>query len=164
MRTLHKALAFVVREGDVELELLVFAHPHAGVQVPKGTVEEGERPEVTVRRELLEESGVREASIVRRFAALTREAPDDDADPGNAAPREPAVLAHVPPSGSRHVWHVFQLSPTAQLPDSWTHTAVGSEEEEGLDFSYFWVELANARRVLHPVFHPALDLVVRHLS
>ena len=40
--------------------LLVFDHPEdGGMQLPKGTVEPGESPEDAVRRELLEESGIR---------------------------------------------------------------------------------------------------------
>ena len=45
MKTVWKALAAVVRPGDGQPEVLVFRHPIAGVQLPKGTVEALLKPE-----------------------------------------------------------------------------------------------------------------------
>ena len=39
MKVVHKAVAAVVRDYGRGSELLVFRHPLAGVQLPKGTVE-----------------------------------------------------------------------------------------------------------------------------
>jgi 8-oxo-dGTP pyrophosphatase MutT (NUDIX family) len=53
----RKVFAYITH-GD---RLLVFTHPHApeaGVQVPSGTVEDGERPEDAVLREAREETGL----------------------------------------------------------------------------------------------------------
>ena len=64
--TVEKVLAYVTR-GD---ELLVFRHrdfPDAGLQVPAGTVQDGESPDVAVLRELREESGLTDAAIVSRL-------------------------------------------------------------------------------------------------
>ena len=41
MKVVHKAVAAVDRDQGRESELLVFRHPLAGVQLPKGTVEPG---------------------------------------------------------------------------------------------------------------------------
>ena len=60
----NKVLAYITR-GD---ELLVFRHryfPEAGLQVPAGTVEEGESPHDAVLREAYEESGLQQVRIVR---------------------------------------------------------------------------------------------------
>ena len=55
-RPVLKACACLV---DARGRLLVFRHPGDGnTQLPKGTIEPGESPEVAVRRELLEESGI----------------------------------------------------------------------------------------------------------
>lgn len=42
MKVVHKAVAAVVRDRGLGSELLVFRHPLAGMQLPKGTVEPGE--------------------------------------------------------------------------------------------------------------------------
>jgi 8-oxo-dGTP pyrophosphatase MutT (NUDIX family) len=55
---LEKVTAFVTRSGPLGEELLLLEHPFAGVQIPAGTVEEGEAPEDAVRREAAEETGL----------------------------------------------------------------------------------------------------------
>jgi 8-oxo-dGTP pyrophosphatase MutT (NUDIX family) len=57
-RVLEKVTALVTRGGAQEGELLLLEHPFAGVQIPAGTVEEGETPEDAVRREAAEETGL----------------------------------------------------------------------------------------------------------
>ena len=64
-RVIGKVVAYVVHDE----RLLVFTHDDvpieiAGVQVPAGTIEPGESPEVAVVREVLEESGMH-ARVVR---------------------------------------------------------------------------------------------------
>ena len=116
-----KALAYVVR-GD---ELLVFRHtdiPEAGLQVPAGTVEEGEAPDAAVIREVFEESGltsVRIVSLVGRY----RYAPEG---------QKCAV----------HERHVFHLEFTGQTPSHWTH--VESHRSDGgppLSFRFYWMKI-----------------------
>ena len=55
---LEKVTAFVTRSGPTGQELLLFRHPHAGIQLPAGTVEERETPEQAVLREAMEETGL----------------------------------------------------------------------------------------------------------
>jgi 8-oxo-dGTP pyrophosphatase MutT (NUDIX family) len=50
--TLDKVTAFVTRSGDFGVELLLFRHPNEGIQLPAGTVEEGEAPAAAVIREV----------------------------------------------------------------------------------------------------------------
>lgn len=59
-----KASAMITREGAAGRELLVFRHPTAGIQLPGGTMEDGETPEATVLREVREETGLTDVSIV----------------------------------------------------------------------------------------------------
>ena len=56
-----KVLAYIVRKYDGRWQLLIFKHrdfPKAGLQVPGGTVDEDESPEMAVVREVNEESGL----------------------------------------------------------------------------------------------------------
>lgn len=144
---LHKAVACVVRGEPPHEELLVFDHPSAGTQIPKGTMEPGEEVVAAALRELLEESGVSDAEPVRLLGSWTRRLA--------AGRREPGVPA-------RHDWHMVLLRPTRALPETWSHVAVGSPEEEGLVFAYRWVpvDAALASR-LHPLFAEVAALVVR---
>jgi 8-oxo-dGTP pyrophosphatase MutT (NUDIX family) len=121
-----KACACVVQAG----RLLVFRHPLAGVQLPKGTIDPGETPAEAVLRELAEESGlVLDAPAV---AAGTFEV-------------ERLANGFVPgETPERQRWHVFVIRPEAPLPEHWAHTAHGSPEEDGLVFHFFWHPLAKA--------------------
>lgn len=50
--------AFITRPGASGPELLLFEHPHAGIQIPAGSVARGEAPEAAARREAEEETGL----------------------------------------------------------------------------------------------------------
>ena len=60
-----KVTAFVTRESEQGCELALFEHPYAGIQIPAGTVEEGETPAQAVMREAQEETGLEHLSIRR---------------------------------------------------------------------------------------------------
>jgi 8-oxo-dGTP pyrophosphatase MutT (NUDIX family) len=55
---LEKVAAFITRPGASGPELLLFRHPTAGIQIPSGTVEEGETPQEAGLREAREETGL----------------------------------------------------------------------------------------------------------
>lgn len=55
---MQKVTAFVLCKFRGEIDLLLFRHPYAGIQIPAGTVEENETPEDAVKREVLEETGL----------------------------------------------------------------------------------------------------------
>ncbi len=118
----QKAYGFVLREGGDGRELLVFEHagqPEAGLQVPGGTVEEGETPLEAVAREVLEESGL----------------PLDGW-------REAAAFET---NGQR--WRCFVTAPAMPLPDAWRCEPLGPEREQGLRFEYRWVALTGGERL-----------------
>ena len=148
MAILHKAVAAVVRGGGTEL--LAFAHPHAGVQLPKGTVEPDETPAEGVLRELEEESGLRLEAEPRFVGTWTRVL---DGRFGESATHD------------EHVWHLFVIEAPAGLPATWTHRASGSAEEDGLVFAYTWlpVDAALPGR-LHPVFEATCAMLLADLS
>ena len=66
---LHKATAFITRPGAKAVELLLFQHPHAGVQIPAGTVEPDETPEQCVLREAHEETGLSKLRIAGKIGS-----------------------------------------------------------------------------------------------
>jgi 8-oxo-dGTP pyrophosphatase MutT (NUDIX family) len=70
MLTVRKATAFVTRETANGREVLVFRHPEAGIQLPAGTVEDGESFEDGARREACEESGLCDLILAKQLATL----------------------------------------------------------------------------------------------
>ena len=90
-RLVRKVVGYVV----CDRQLLVFTHDAfpvdvTGVQVPAGTIEEGEAPEAAIVREVLEETGL----VVRITGALGVERYD-------VWPSKPEM----------HERHFFQLAP-----------------------------------------------------
>ncbi|VTU23536.1 RNA pyrophosphohydrolase [Variovorax sp. SRS16] len=121
-RIVHKACACLV---DGRGRLLVFHHPDdRNIQLPKGTVEPGEAPEDAVRRELLEESGIRYAGPLQSLGTLDRD-----------------CEAGVEGSKRRHpqLWHLYLMRAEGPLPERFDHIATGSPDEEGLVFSFSWL-------------------------
>jgi 8-oxo-dGTP pyrophosphatase MutT (NUDIX family) len=118
-----KVVAYVVQDG----RLLVFRHRDvdlviAGVQVPAGTIRDGERPEDAVLREAAEETGVTDLRLVRDLGVE-----DYDVRPGR-----PEI----------HERHFFQLATSRTVDDEWLwfeeHDGVG----EPTAFLCFWIPLA----------------------
>ncbi len=72
---LAKATSFVTRDHGAVRELLVFEHPTAGLQVPAGTVEDGEAPEDAARREIAEETGVVALRLIEHIHQTTQDLP-----------------------------------------------------------------------------------------
>jgi putative (di)nucleoside polyphosphate hydrolase len=109
----EKACAYVTRN---DAEVLTFRGPgHDGLQIPKGTVEPGERPREALCREVVEESGL------ATFASVDHLATD--------VWRRRADKRYV-----RHFYHVRVHEPR----DRWTHTVTGSGEERGAEFAFSW--------------------------
>jgi 8-oxo-dGTP pyrophosphatase MutT (NUDIX family) len=60
---LGKVTVFITREFAGEKEILLLRHPNSGIQIPGGTIEDGETPEHAARREALEETGLDHLSL-----------------------------------------------------------------------------------------------------
>lgn len=75
LKTLHKVTALVTRQVEKGRELLLFRHPTAGIQLPAGTVELDESPEIAVLRELQEETGLKNAILLGKIGELLQPIP-----------------------------------------------------------------------------------------
>ncbi len=121
-KVVPKACACLV---DASGRLLVFRHPGDGnMQLPKGTIEPGESPEIAARRELLEESGIDHLGALEPLGTLQR-----DCEAGI----EGNTLRHA------QLWHLFLMRADGPLPETFEHVAMGSPEEDGLVFTFSWL-------------------------
>ena len=137
-----KAVACLV---DARGRLLVFDHPQdGGAQLVKGTIEPGEAPEDAVRRELLEESGLRFDGPLIPLGTLPRDC---------AAGEESARRRHP------QLWHLFLMRHAAPLPEHFEHTAHGSPEEDGLVFAFRWLAPGDALDAFAPPYRQAIERV-----
>ena len=74
-REKYKVFAYISHAG----RLLVFSHPdhpEAGIQVPAGSVKEGERPEAAVLREAFEETGLDSLELIAFLGVQQRDMGD----------------------------------------------------------------------------------------
>ncbi|MFJ7200192.1 MULTISPECIES: NUDIX domain-containing protein [unclassified Streptomyces] len=111
-----RVAAYVIRHRSVP-ELLVFDHmgmPEAGTQVPAGGVGRDEEPEQAVLREVVEETGLSAATVVRSVAV------EDKPHPGTGQPRRTTF---------------FFLHAPAGTPDSWEHQVRGDGDDAGFGFA-----------------------------
>ncbi|WP_135820892.1 NUDIX hydrolase [Halostella litorea] len=117
VRYVPKVCAYVTRGGGSEL--LVFEGPdHAGLQVPKGTVEPGETLQEALLREVKEESGL---DLPTSVDCVARDI---------WARRQSKYYV-------RHFYHAT----VKDTLDTWTHVVTGDGDEAGKRFEYSWVDL-----------------------
>ncbi|MBF6590548.1 MAG: GNAT family N-acetyltransferase [Ktedonobacterales bacterium] len=119
MPLIRKAYCYITRRHQGMAQVLVFRHrdyPEAGIQVPKGTIEPGERPATAALREGTEETGLSDLILLGRLARDTHRAAD-----GLVSER-----------------HFFHLR-AARVPDTWEHTVTGVGDDRGLVFVYWWI-------------------------
>ncbi|MDE0317043.1 MAG: NUDIX domain-containing protein [Candidatus Poribacteria bacterium] len=72
-KPIEKVTAFITQERNGVNMLLVFKHPTAGIQIPAGTVEEGEDIETAVIRETYEETGLQNVKIQKYLGCFENE-------------------------------------------------------------------------------------------
>jgi 8-oxo-dGTP pyrophosphatase MutT (NUDIX family) len=130
------------------MQLLVYVHPaylHLGLQVPGGGVEPEEPVEVALLREVMEETGLMDLTLVGRIAVY---------DYYNAY------------TGKMNERHVFHLTAPSNTPNSWTWiepvTSPGTNPPE-LTFQYSWVDLNESVRLSRNLGH-WLHMLRTHLK
>lgn len=119
----RKVFAYVTH-GD---RLLVFRHPvapDAGIQVPAGSVREGERPEVAVMREAREETGLTGLTLVRPLGEYERDMSDFGLD-------------------ETHHRYFYHLHCAGDPPATWQHYELDPSDGSSAPilFEFFWARL-----------------------
>lgn len=146
MQRKNKVYAYITRRDH----LLVFRHvdfPEAGIQVPGGTLEEGEEPADAVLREACEETGLVE---LRMMSYLGKH----EWHISNSAGEE------------IHYRYFYHLVCTQEAPDTWQHyerhPSGGSTVP--ILFDFYWLPLPKAEIELHPYFDAKLDALRKRLK
>jgi 8-oxo-dGTP pyrophosphatase MutT (NUDIX family) len=125
MQVVDKAFAYITRGNEV----LVFRHvdfPDAGIQVPAGTVREGEPPAVAVVREAWEETGLDTFKSIRPLGLS-----EFDARPHGKDELHRRHFYHLPLKGlSAERWRYDELEPEGG--------------GEAIAFELYWLSLAEA--------------------
>jgi 8-oxo-dGTP diphosphatase len=114
--------------------LLVFSHPdfpEAGIQVPAGTMHEGEDPEEEVMREAFEETGLRGLRLNAFLGECDFPAPERN---------------------EVHRRRFYHLVCDGEPPERWRHdeTDPGDGTTEAITFELFWVKLRDEVPQLSP--------------
>ena len=122
----EKVVCYIVREG----QLLVFRHSdysyeEVGIQVPAGSIRDGEFPEDAALREAREETGLADFKVVRKLGVT-----------------EYDMTPYRPEIQQRHVFHVELAGDPA--PERWTSQENHDGEQEPTHFECFWVPLEAA--------------------
>ncbi|KAB0443768.1 NUDIX hydrolase [Lysinibacillus fusiformis] len=118
MQVIEKAFGYITREHGEQIQVLVFEQNTvgAGIQVPKGTIEEGETPLEAVKREMLEETGLT-TLVVQELIAQD-------------------YFNH--PSGVLQKRYFYHLTISGETKDTWQHYPTGLNEADLL-FSFYWI-------------------------
>ncbi len=125
----RKATAVVIRGDCAARELLVFEHPRTGLQLPAGTVEDGETFEAAAIRELAEETGLTDVILHSELG----------------------FLDEVSPAGNPFHRHIFHFEPLAPVEERWDRAC-----DCGDEITLFWIPFHTGR--LDHRQQPWLDL------
>lgn len=118
-----KTAAYIYKRGIQQNELLIFAHrdyPDVPIQVPGGTVDKGEEVVTALFREVEEETGLVNLTLVRKLGTYRLYWKD--------------IMGQVER-------HFFLFEAPTDLPDKWEHKVCGNGIDCGLVFSYSWIQL-----------------------
>ena len=125
----RKATAVVTRGDGAGREVLVFEHARTGLQLPAGTLEEGETFEEAAIRELAEETGLTDVTLHGELGDLDE----------------------VSPAGNPFHRHIFHFEPNGEVQERWPYPC-----DCGDEITLYWASFASVR--LDPHQQPWLDL------
>ncbi|KYK28698.1 MAG: hypothetical protein AYK19_20665 [Theionarchaea archaeon DG-70-1] len=75
-QVMEKVTIFITRKKDSRIELLLLRHPYAGIQFPAGTVEEDEDLDDAAKREIYEETGLKDAALKSYIGSMYEKLPE----------------------------------------------------------------------------------------
>jgi ADP-ribose pyrophosphatase YjhB (NUDIX family) len=120
MKRKLKVGAFIIRpSSEGRHDLLLFTHPDfpdAAIQMPGGSVENGEEIEAALHREIAEETGLDGLIIVRKLGV------------SEVPVRDHGIL----------IRHCYLLAAPQGVADEWIHVVQGSGEDKELRFAFAW--------------------------
>ena len=128
-----KVCPIVLRKSGSTLELLVFEHPLADVQLIKGTLELTDSSvESAALRELEEESGISKVSSTKYLRSWER-------------------------GFQNQLWHFVLSEVSESLPNNWTFY---TQDDGGHEFNFFWHKLGDSPKFkCYEVFVKAIKQV-----
>lgn len=122
MHLRKRVFTYITHKG----KLLVFDHvenPDLGMQIPGGTIEDGELPEQAAIREAKEETGLSEMSVKSFLGEFKKD------------------LALIGRKETIHAWF-FHLEASGQPPLRWRHSETDPHDRtDSIEFELYWVEL-----------------------
>lgn len=126
MKHKDKVFAYITK-GKL---LLLFTHPYhpeAGIQVPAGTVKNGESYQTAVMREAMEETGLT-GLVLGEYLGKRQQ--------------------YIPEKDEMHHRYFFHLLCTQATSETWRHGEMDPDDtsenhKQVIDFDFFWAKLPN---------------------
>ncbi len=145
--TKEKVVAYITRKFGARTQLLVFdhdkKHSEAGTQVPAGTVGLNESPEQGLQREVFEETGLTNLTVVSKIDQYT-------------------FFRDTHQCFNRR--HVYHLESLASLPETWVHRVTGNGIDQDLEFHFRWIELDQVKGQLSGRLDDSIELFKARLD
>ena len=143
MKIRHRAYAYITNGS----RLLLFTQPgapEAGIQLPAGTIEPGENPQVAAMREAKEETGLTGLRYEQFLARDSRDMRDCGRDE------------------LQHRWF-FHLSVGGPTEETWRHGEFAEDGSLIHPFDFFWAEI-RALPELVANYDDKIDLLVESMD
>lgn len=124
----EKVMAYIVRRGAAVTEILVFDHvdmPEAGVQLPAGTIDNGEIPRMAAIREVHEETGLSDFSSIIFLGSH--------------------FYYYWPPKTLLKRYCFLFVSEDKR--DEWVHVVQGAGEDAQMRFRIYWLPINHSLRL-----------------
>lgn len=128
----HKALAYIIQNDC----LLVYNPDYANdppyvanekTSIPGGTIESGESPEQGLYREIWEEAGFSDISIIQKLG----------------------VFKYYRQSKNRYdIRHMYMVSPNVNLPKKFSYKVNSKGNDNNVVFEYFWLPVQEVKNKL----------------
>lgn len=123
MEIIRKVLGYITRGDQSDFEILVFEHKNnleAGLQVPGGTIEDGELVIDALFREIEEETGINREDLVLKGKV----------NKTNYYPENRNIVFE------RNIFHLAYIGTDHA---EWEHCVASEGQDNGMTFCYRWI-------------------------